>query len=359
QQHQQQQQQQQLRSASTQRESCPPSQESVSVLKKNNNNDNNHNDKNNSNNNNYKNTNNPPSRESVSVRSAVLRTWPSLTPEEATAHVKGGRVRQNGVLELKPTRRNVAPGSQLSLHTGGDLAAALDISQSQQHGRDAVNCHDEADQDWDERVLAPPLLVAFHKPTGCVTSMSSHDGPSVYDALRHPNNQLRAIGRLDKDTSGLLLFTTQLRWIPLLASPLSGVPKKYRCLLKEVPTAQDLLAFRRGRVTFYDVRRRAPYMGKPAEAEALGPNSVDITLTEGRNRQLRRMWAALGNEVLELKRLSFGPVHVGDLPAGSWRELTDHELGAFCKALDAAAIRKRTSTGEAETQHLVEHTAEE
>ena len=165
------------------------------------------------------------------------------------------------------------------------------------------------------------LLLLVNKPVGLVCSHDEREGPNVYSLLpprwRQRNPGVTSIGRLDKDTSGLLLLTDQSELVHRLTSPKHKVPKVYRATLaSDLPAGIGAL-FAGGTLLLKD--EKAPCA--PAELKILSPREAELTLTEGRYHQVRRMFASQGCEVLTLHRSRFGPLEPGDLPAGQWREL--------------------------------------
>jgi len=166
------------------------------------------------------------------------------------------------------------------------------------------------------------LLLLLHKPVGLVCSHEEREGPNVYSLLperwRRRNPPVTSIGRLDKETSGLLLLTDQSELVHRLTSPRHKVPKVYRATLATDLPAGLAELFAAG--TLLLPGEKAPCI--PAELRVLGPREAELTLTEGRYHQVRRMFASQGSEVLTLHRPRFGPLELGDLPAGQWRELS-------------------------------------
>jgi 16S rRNA pseudouridine516 synthase len=165
------------------------------------------------------------------------------------------------------------------------------------------------------------LLLLLHKPIGLVCSHDGREGPSVYSLLparwRARNPGVTSIGRLDKDTSGLLLLTDQTPLVHRLTSPKHKVPKVYRATVDR-DLGEDLIPrFASG--TLQLEGEKAPCA--PAELRLLGPREAELTLTEGRYHQVRRMFAACGATVLTLHRTRFGALELGDLAPGTWREL--------------------------------------
>lgn len=165
------------------------------------------------------------------------------------------------------------------------------------------------------------LLLLLHKPVGLVCSHDAREGPSVYGLLpprwQRRNPTVTTIGRLDKDTSGLLLLTDQSALVHRLTSPKHKVPKIYRATLDADLPPQLAELFASGTLMLRG--ETAPCA--PAELRVLGPRDAELTLTEGRYHQVRRMFASQGCEVLTLHRVRFGHLELGELAPGTWREL--------------------------------------
>ena len=165
------------------------------------------------------------------------------------------------------------------------------------------------------------LLLVLHKPLGLVCSHELREGPNVYSLLpgrwRRRNPIVTSIGRLDKDTSGLLLLTDQSPLVHRLTSPKHKVAKIYRALLDREIRPDTIALFASGQLQLDD--EAAPCA--PAGLRLISPLDTEVTLTEGKYHQVRRMFAACGATVLALHREKFGALALGDLPAGTWREL--------------------------------------
>lgn len=165
------------------------------------------------------------------------------------------------------------------------------------------------------------LLLLLNKPLGLVCSHDGREGPSVYtllpDRWRRRNPTVTSVGRLDKETSGLLLLTDQSALVHRLTSPKHKVPKVYRATVDhDIPP--DLAAsFASGTLVLEDEEKPCA----PAALRVLSPREAELTLTEGRFHQVRRMFASAGLTVLTLHRAQFGELIVGDLAPGQWREL--------------------------------------
>ncbi|HWA10961.1 MAG TPA: pseudouridine synthase [Opitutaceae bacterium] len=182
------------------------------------------------------------------------------------------------------------------------------------------------------------LLLMLHKPVGIVCSHDSREGPSIYDLLpprwRRRNPSVTSIGRLDKETSGLLLLTDQSEWVHRLTSPRHKVPKVYRATLDGDLPPELVPLFAAGTLQLDDEDKPCA----PAELRILAPREAELTLGEGKYHQVRRMFAAAGpglaRTVVALHRARFGSLDLGDLPAGQWRELP---LDALARIADPGA----------------------
>lgn len=172
------------------------------------------------------------------------------------------------------------------------------------------------------------LLLLLHKPTGLVCSHEEREGPNVYSLLperwRRRNPQVTSIGRLDKDTSGLLLLTDISPLVHRLTSPKHKVPKVYRATLDR-DLSPDLVALFASGTLLLEGEKEAC---APAELKLASAREAEITLTEGKYHQVRRMFAATGATVLTLHRTRFGNLDLGDLAPGQWRELPESTFGA-------------------------------
>jgi 16S rRNA pseudouridine516 synthase len=166
-----------------------------------------------------------------------------------------------------------------------------------------------------------PMLLMLHKPLGLVCSRDEREGPNVYSLLperwRRRNPQITSVGRLDKDTSGLLLLTDQSPLVHRLTSPKHKVPKLYRATVDRDLEAELVALFASGTLTLAGEKDPCA----PAELRIVAPREAEIVLIEGRYHQVRRMFSARGFHVMALHRARFGELELGDLPPGKWREL--------------------------------------
>jgi len=169
------------------------------------------------------------------------------------------------------------------------------------------------------------LLLLLNKPLGLVCSHEEREGPNVYSLLperwrrRHP--VVTSIGRLDKETSGLLLLTDLSPLVHRLTSPKHKVPKVYRATVDRDLTPELIPIFASG--TLQLDGEQAPCA--PASLRLAGPREAELVLTEGKYHQVRRMFAAVEITVFTLHRTQFDSLDLGDLLPGQWRELPlDH-----------------------------------
>ena len=175
------------------------------------------------------------------------------------------------------------------------------------------------------------VYIMLHKPVGYVTTASDPQGrPTVLDLLPAELRRLRIypVGRLDIDTSGLLLLTNDGDFAQRMTHPRYSTEKHYEALVQGYPTEEALAALREGVTVVVDNERS--YRTSPAQVRILrrvGTNCrLALTIHEGRKRQVRRMISAVGYRVLELKRVAVGGLTLGDLPVGGWRELRGEEV---------------------------------
>jgi 23S rRNA pseudouridine2605 synthase len=178
-------------------------------------------------------------------------------------------------------------------------------------------------------VVAEALEVwAVNKPAGVVsTAREPGSRPAVVE-LVDSRARLYPVGRLDVDSTGLLLLTNDGALANRLTHPRYEVSKAYRVRLRRPPAEADL-----GRLASGVQLDDGPTA--PAEVRRLGEREIEVVLREGRNRQVRRMAEAIGNDVVALRRVRFGPIELGGLSGGKARRLSDDEL----KVLREAGVR--------------------
>jgi 23S rRNA pseudouridine2605 synthase len=182
------------------------------------------------------------------------------------------------------------------------------------------------------------IYLAFYKPKGVVTSHGDPQGrKTVYDFLGDHARWVAPVGRLDKDTSGLLLLTNHTTFADLITNPDSRIPKTYLVKLNALagPEVIDRLAagveMKRGDRAQPQTVRRVEDRGKYTWLE--------VVLTEGKNREVRRMVEAVGFKVLKLVRTRIGPITLQGLEVGQTRPLTAAEIGALKNTCPASTVR--------------------
>jgi pseudouridine synthase len=174
-----------------------------------------------------------------------------------------------------------------------------------------------------ERRRAPWRTIVFHKPRGVVTTRRDPEGrPTVYDILGDAAAGLIAVGRLDLATSGLLLLTSDTRLADWITDPAHEVPRLYAVTVRGRVDPSQLADVTAGIA-----------LRKPSARES----HLTVELNEGRNRQVRRMFDAIGHEVTKLKRVKFGSLELGGLTPGQFRELLRAEIAA---AFPGAPVRE-------------------
>ena len=213
---------------------------------------------------------------------------------QAFARIAAGRVSVNGRIGKDPSLRVSLEADRIAL----DGQVAME-------SREAV-------------------VIAFHKPVGCVTTRSDPQGRlTVYDLLPELDRFVFPVGRLDKETSGLLILTDDHRLGEALTNPKSQIPKTYELVVDGHLDEGALQGLRRG----LDIGKGERTM--PATVSLLGGSrqvqTLRLTIHEGKNRQVRRMLAAVGLKVLSLRRTAIGGLKLGLLPAGAHRLLSGSE----------------------------------
>ncbi len=186
-----------------------------------------------------------------------------------------------------------------------------------------------------ERVVYKEFIyLMMHKPQGVLSATEDNRDRTVIDLLDTDSQHFEPfpVGRLDKDTEGFLLLTNDGKLAHNLLSPKKGVPKTYFAHIEGVVTEEDIERFEEG-VILDDA-----YLTKPGKLRILKSadvSEIELTITEGKFHQVKRMFAAVGKQVVYLKRLSMGPLSLDEnLPLGSYRELTDAELDLLLQLSD-------------------------
>ncbi|WBU38845.1 pseudouridine synthase [Homoserinibacter sp. YIM 151385] len=185
--------------------------------------------------------------------------------------------------------------------------------------------------------------IMLNKPRGVVSSLRDEQGrPDLREYTERYEERLYNVGRLDADTTGLLVLTNDGELAHVLAHPSFGVEKTYIATVRGLVRPQTLRTLERG-IELEDgpIRAdRARLVGEPSQ----GRSMVELTLHSGRNRIVRRMMAEVGHPVQELVRRQFGPLHLGTLGAGRTRDLTKLELGQLLTVSRAGTEEKQGRT---------------
>ena len=177
----------------------------------------------------------------------------------------------------------------------------------------------------------PKITLLLNKPRGYLSTVKDPGGrPTVMDLLKNVKWRVYPVGRLDFDAEGLLLLTNDGELANLFAHPKFSIPRTYLVKVGGVPEEKELARLKRG-VMLEDGRARVVSCSILRQKEK---NSwVQVVVTEGRNRLMKRMFSAIGHSVLKLKRVQFGPIQLGNLPFGQFRHLTAEEMERLKKLI--------------------------
>jgi 23S rRNA pseudouridine2605 synthase len=235
----------------------------------------------------------PPGKRQIKTLDRVLSKAGLGSRTEARKWIGAGRVKVNGKLIQTPDHW-------------------VDFA------RDQVTLDDQPVQPGQK------IYLLLYKPTGYITTFKDPDGrPTVYDLIQDAGRWVVPVGRLDQDTSGLLLLSSDTRFADHVTNPNFKVPKTYLVKASSVLSDQQLQQLREGVVL-------SDGPTQPAQVKRVRDSAkysfIEITIHEGRNRQVRRMLEAIGSKVLKLVRVAIGDLRIGDLPIGHYRELTPAEV---------------------------------
>jgi pseudouridine synthase len=186
------------------------------------------------------------------------------------------------------------------------------------------------------------IYILLYKPTGYLTTYKDPQGrPTVYDLTKDIATFLSPVGRLDLDTSGLLLMTNDTQFAERVTNPESHLPKTYLVKASTV-LSDDQLQQLRGGIELADGPTRPAIVTRLRDSAKY--THLEITISEGRNRQVRRMVEALDARVLKLVRVQIGPIRIEMLPIGQWRHLTLEEVDSLGADLRNATRQGRVNT---------------
>jgi 23S rRNA pseudouridine2605 synthase len=177
-------------------------------------------------------------------------------------------------------------------------------------------------------------VYAVNKPAGVVSTVSDPQGRPTVVGLVNSGRRLYPVGRLDADTTGLILLTDDGDLAHQLTHPSFEVPRTYVARVRHPPVRDGALRRLREGVELDDGTTL------PARAKRLAANEIELTIREGRKRQVRRMLDAVGHPVIALRRVSFGKLQLGGLAEGAARRLSDAEVDALRRAAAGASSRR-------------------
>ena len=178
--------------------------------------------------------------------------------------------------------------------------------------------------------------IVLHKPRGFITTMSDEmDRKCVAELIKDVPGRVYPVGRLDRDSEGMLLFTNDGAFANAMTHPTKHVPKTYRVTVRPSITEDQITALTQG--VIIDDRKTAPAEVRVVTKEE-GRVVLEIILYEGRNRQIRKMCEEVGLEVARLKRTAIGSIKLGMLKQGAWRDLTEDEVR---KLMIAAGLERK------------------
>lgn len=183
------------------------------------------------------------------------------------------------------------------------------------------------------------VYIAVHKPVGYASDLSDPHAKTVFDLVKAPQ-RLYAVGRLDKDSSGLMLLTNDGAFAHHLTHPKFEHEKEYHVVVTGHPSQPTLRRWREGVLLDGEDTKTVPARVRVTEARRVGTQnlaSLQIVMHEGRKRQIRRIAKLLGHPVIELQRTRVGSVRLGALKSGEWRKLSTQEVHALLEGKDAPA----------------------
>ncbi|WP_026563971.1 23S rRNA pseudouridine(2605) synthase RluB [Bacillus sp. UNC41MFS5] len=204
-----------------------------------------------------------------------------------------------------------------------------------------VSTSDRVEVDGIQIEKEEPVYFLLYKPRGVISSVNDDKGRKVVtDFFPHLKERIYPVGRLDYDTSGLLVLTNDGEFANLLMHPKNEIDKVYVAKVKGIPLKENLRKLERG-IRLED-GKTAPARVKLLSADSKKQAAiVEITIHEGRNRQVRRMFEAIGHEVLKLKRERYGFLTLSGLRTGDARELTPHEVKQL-RAIGMGSAKKNS-----------------
>lgn len=231
----------------------------------------------------------------------------------------------------RPTKTLERVFSKFGLGSRTDARSWIHARRVQVNGRVVENPDHWVDPQrdrilFDGRALesAEKRYFLLYKPKGYITTYQDPENrPTVYGLIADVGTWVAPVGRLDLDTSGLLILTNDNDFAERLTNPDSHIPKTYQIKASTRLTDEQIERLRRG-VELSDGPTRPAVVARLRDTGNY--THLEMTITEGRNRQVRRMLEAVDSKVLKLVRVGIGRVRIGDLPIGKWREMNPKEL---------------------------------
>ena len=253
----------------------------------------------------------------ATTRSSTRAGPPGTRPQRAARHGLARVLSRIGVCSRSEAARRIESGR---VRVNGKLV------RDPESPADAAT--DRIELDGVPLQARERICIAVNKPRGLLVSTADEQGrDTVYALLRDAGLPwLAPVGRLDKASEGLLLMSNDPAWAARLTDPRAHVAKTYRVQVRGLPDQATLDRLRDGVV---DGGERLSAHSVQVVGGGEKNAWLEIVLLEGRNRQIRRMLAACGYEVLRLLRVAIGPLELGDLPKGAWRVLIDAEISAL------------------------------
>ncbi len=192
--------------------------------------------------------------------------------------------------------------------------------------------------DGEPLVIEPLQYFMLNKPAGIVSTSRDPSGRARVIDLIQTEKRVYNVGRLDQSSEGLILVTNDGELANRLTHPRYGIEKKYHVQVVGVPAPEDLRALEKG---VYLAEGKAKATSAKFLRKVKNTSWIEIMLAEGRNREIRRMLASIGNKVRTLKRVAIGPLKLGDLPIGAHRKLTASELKSLQRAVTGETTSRR------------------
>ncbi len=235
-----------------------------------------------------------------------------------------------GLASRKVSREAILAGR---MKVNGRIVRDPDVWISPDHDRFLLDNH--------RLKPARKRYLLFYKPKGVITSHGDPAGrDTIYKYLGDENKWVAPVGRLDKDTSGLLLLTNDTKFADFIMSPESGIPKTYTVKINSILSDEVIAQLSAG------VEMKRGDLARPLSVRRLEDRGkhtwLDVVLTEGKNREVRRMVEAVGFAVLKLVRTRIGPLTLEGLQVGKWRELTAGEVAGLRSAVSRSQKAEST-----------------